>query len=200
MRLTSLQPPLFNGHSRFPATTPGLNCNNLFVECTRFHPELLPSVKVIPGGDSSACALGLTDRPLLREGWGAYNGRFIDTLALVDTVCSSVACQGAFVCASTRRIVAIPGFDDVILDQRISEPTVDAKVAVAVWAVIGGVSNVPGTQISLSEPIQMEICKTGSLLKVFLTGNFLGSILFQRRSRHYHPKRRCMSHHVRWYI
>jgi hypothetical protein len=63
-------------------------------------------------------------------------------------------------CASAGRVVAVPGFDNVILDQRISEPTVDGKVAVAVGIVIGGVSDVPETRIDLSQPIRMEVCKT----------------------------------------
>lgn len=102
---------------------------------------------MIRSRDGSASAQLLTDRPILVESRGSFNGRLIDTLVQVDVVSSSVALDGAFVGPTGRRVVVVPGLDDVVFYEGVGEPAVDREVAAAVGAVVGGVGDIAGGKI-----------------------------------------------------
>lgn len=84
--------------------------------------------------------------PVLRESCRANDGRLIDPPFTPDLVCAAVALEGA-----VARVVAVVGwvvlvskvFNDIVFDERICRPAIQAEVGVTVGSESAGVIEQP---------------------------------------------------------
>lgn len=95
------------------------------------HALLSPGVEVVLHVDATACALGLTDRPVLLKGLGAIDGRLVYTSGLGNGVCAAVSVEGTLALGVAGGVVGAEALNDVVLDKRAASPAVDSQVAVA---------------------------------------------------------------------
>ena len=84
--------------------------------------------------------------PVLRESRRADDGRLVDSPFTPDFVCAAVTLEGA-----VARVIAVVGgivlvskvLNDIVFDERVCGPAVQAKVGVAVGAEGAGVVEEP---------------------------------------------------------
>ena len=80
---------------------------------------------------------------------------------LVDIIGISIGDDRALLGGSTAGVVGTEVLNDVVLDQGILGPSVDSKVAVAIWSVIASVldhSIMPSALSSFSSQRDMRTC------------------------------------------
>ena len=86
---------------------------------------------MVGDGNGATRAMGLTDRPELGEGGGTLDGGLVDTLGLVDAVCSPITLKRALQRSASRRIICSEGLNDVVLDERVGGPSVYRQESIA---------------------------------------------------------------------
>lgn len=108
---------------------------------------------MVCGRDSSARAVRLADGPVLSESRSSLNGWLVCTEARKDIICSTVRGDCALMCATAGWVVRAKGFNNIVLDERASGPTVDREVAVTIGTVVGGIADCTKRNAKgLSEP------------------------------------------------
>ena len=124
--LASITIPRYHlvGHCLITVTTaiPALDRDDLEVQRTQVHADVLPSVKVVLDSDRATDARRVADRDVLVEGRGALDGWLIDALILPDGVCGTIAVYCALLRA--RLIDAHYIVHNVVLDKRVCRPTI----------------------------------------------------------------------------
>jgi len=127
--------PFPNGDIGGSSAEVSLRGDDLVVECAELQSRRRPRVEVVRGGDSSAGAVALADRPVLVEGRGALDRRLIDALSFVDVVCRAVRGETALERRAGGGVVGAEVLDNVVLDERAGGPSVHGEVAVAARVV-----------------------------------------------------------------
>ena len=102
---------------------------------------------MVSDGNSSAAAVRLTDRPVLLEGPGAFDGGLIRAGSLENIVRRSVRGDRALARGAGGGVKSAKAFDDVVLDERIGGPAVDGEVTVAIGAVGAAEGDCPGMEM-----------------------------------------------------
>jgi hypothetical protein len=85
--------------------------------------------------NSTTSALVGTNRPELLEGLGTIDGRLVVAGRDCELVVASVGCDTAAVGGSGGGVVSAEVLNDVVLDERVTGPSVDGKIGVAVGLV-----------------------------------------------------------------
>ena len=80
-------------------------------------------------------SLGVPHRPELLERRGTINRGLVVPPGREDVVASAIACNGPLALCCGSWVVRSVRLDDVVLDQCISSPAINGKVAVAVGLV-----------------------------------------------------------------
>lgn len=130
-----------------------LNSNDLVVVLSQLQAHLGPSIKVLLGGDSAAAALVVANGPVLLKSRGSYDAGRIGASCGRNLVRAAVgrdaslhgrrrggvigaevlndwSCQHAILSS-----LAVSGILTVVLDERVSGPSVDREVRVSVGLV-----------------------------------------------------------------
>ena len=84
---------------------------------------------MLRGGDGATHTLLLADGPVLLKGAGALDGGLVDARALEDLVRALVGRELAFQRPRLVRRQLWVRVDDVVLNQRVPGPAVDAEVS-----------------------------------------------------------------------
>lgn len=105
---------------------------------------------MIPDGDGSTRAVGLTNAPVLVERRGTFDGGLVDALGTVDVVDGAIGGDCTELCGAGAGVVAAETLDDVVFDERVLEPAVDGKILVATWREGTGVRDGPGDDVLMS--------------------------------------------------
>jgi hypothetical protein len=103
------------------------------------HAVLGPSSEMVAGGHSTADPLLRANAPVLGESLRAVDGRCVDASTGVDLVLAAVGGHGALVSQLAGGVVGAVRVEDVVFDERVAGPTVDAEVGVAVGLEGAGV-------------------------------------------------------------
>lgn len=106
---------------------------------SKVHTQLGPCIKVILGSDGTTNTAIPTNRPVLLESGSALDRRLVGAGGLEDVVGTAVRLDGAFLGRCGAGIVRAVGLDDVVFDQGVLGPAVDAEVAVSIDVVAAGV-------------------------------------------------------------
>ena len=119
------------------AAAPALDGDDLDVVGAESHALSGPGVEVIGHCDGAAHAGRVTDRDVLPEGVqpGASNGGLVDLLVLPDGVGAIIGRHGAHVGAADGDADVL--LHDVVLDQRVGGPAVNAETAEAAAHAVG---------------------------------------------------------------
>lgn len=99
------------------------------------HTQGGPGVEVVGRGDRTGLAVVATDRPVLGESGCTLDRRLIDTLGGQDVVGAAVRDNSTLLGGTRGRVVSAEALDDVVLDERVLGPAVDAQVGVAIRVV-----------------------------------------------------------------
>ena len=148
-----------------------LSGNNLVVPAvTQVQTDRSPSPKVASGVDgtadgSSGVLLGVANRPELLEGLCAVDGWLVVSRGLEDIIGRAVAGHGSLPLSGRRGVVTTVGFDDVVLNERVTGPTIDSKVAVTVWLVV---------TVVVDDPIRAMLANT---LVGYISNNSIPSVV-----------------------
>ncbi len=140
---------LRNGNARRPAALITLSGDDLVVVLrAQVHSDGCPRLEVAADVDGAAdraagVLLWVADRPELLEGLRTINGWLVDTSGLQDGVRRAIAGHGALLRRSRGRVVTAVRFNDVVLDEGATRPSVDGEVAVAVGGVCTGIADRP---------------------------------------------------------
>lgn len=148
-----------------------LGGENLVVVATKLEAILLPRVEVRADINGAADSLLLPDAPELGEGAGSLNGWLVVAHRLEDVVGAAIDVDGALLLSSRGRVIAAPGLDDVVLDERVLGPAVERDVGVLRRRVPGtgvgdgaGCSGLP----SLSSDEVADVVPRGGILATIL--------------------------------
>lgn len=151
---------------------------------SKVHTQLGPRIKVILGSDSATNTAIPTNRPVLLESRSALDRRLVGTGGLEDVVGTAVGLDGAFLGRCGAGIVRAVGLDDVVFDQRVLGPAVDAEIAVSIDVVAAGVLD--GSILLVSDVYAIDEGEEREC-----TGRCQGSSPFQRQSCRHYSSRRC---------
>jgi len=119
-----------------------LGGHNLVVVATQVQAQLLPSIEVVGGSNSSGGSLAGTHGPVLLEGRSTKDRRLVGAGGLEDVIGGAVAGDTADLLGGARGVIGAEVFDNVVFDERVGGPAVDGKVGVSVWFVGTGVVDV----------------------------------------------------------
>lgn len=122
---------LVNSNFRVTRALVPLSSNNLVVVATKLHAILGPSIEMVASRDGAANTLLRADRPVLGESLGAVDGRSVGAGCGVDVVGAAVRSDGSLELHAVAGVVGAVGVEDVVLDERVAGPAVDAEVGVA---------------------------------------------------------------------
>lgn len=89
---------------------------------------LRPEAEMITGCHGSARALGLADRPVLRESASTSDGRLVRASVGADGVGATIRFDGTEVLGPGARVVGAVALDDVVFGLRRVDPPVDGEV------------------------------------------------------------------------
>lgn len=115
---------------------------------TKVQASIPPSIEVILHVDGAGRPLVVADGPILTESLSTIDRRLIVASRDVDVVASTVRLQLTLVLCTLARIVGSVVFNNVILDEGVASPSVDAEVSVTLW---GKVSAIVDGAITVSE-------------------------------------------------
>jgi hypothetical protein len=121
--------PDVHGGSALAATV-SLGVEDLVVVRPKVHAVAAPSVEVRARRDGAAAARRLANADVLHERLGARDRRLVDLLVLVDVVVRAVGLNRADEAEAGRRRRRVV-LHDVVLDERVRRPAVDAERASA---------------------------------------------------------------------
>jgi len=79
---------------------------------------------------ASGRSLGGTNAPILREGLRTVNGRSIVAHRLIDIIGAPITAYGSLRGCS-RRTPGSPAVNDIVLDERISRPSIERQISIA---------------------------------------------------------------------
>jgi hypothetical protein len=127
---------LGDGHVGRSAAEVTLSGEDLVVVGTELHAVLLPSLEVSTNIDATGGSVILADGPVLLKGLSTVDGGSVGTGLGEDVVGAAIDLDSSLLLGSSGRIVVTELLDDVVLDQRVSGPSVDGEVAVAVGLVL----------------------------------------------------------------
>jgi hypothetical protein len=127
---------LGDGHVGRSAAEVTLSGEDLVVVGTELHAVLLPSLEVGTNIDATGGSVILADGPVLLKGLSTVDGGSVGTGLGEDVVGAAIDLDSSLLLGSSGRIVVTELLDDVVLDQRVSGPSVDGEVAVAVGLVL----------------------------------------------------------------
>jgi len=118
-----------NSNAGRPAAHVSLCCDDHVVEGAHRHSQTGPLAEVVCGGNGSTSSLRLTNTPVLLEGRGTLNGRFIGAGGNVDVIHATIGGDGAFHRSGAARwCEGTVIFDDVEFDERVCRPAVDRQI------------------------------------------------------------------------
>jgi hypothetical protein len=127
---------LRDGHVGGSAAEVTLSSKNLVVVGTELHAVLLPSIKVSTDIDATSGSVVLANGPVLLKGLSTINGGSVGTGLGEDVVGAAIDLDSSLLLSSGGGIIITELLNDVVLDQRVSGPSVDGEVAVAVGLVL----------------------------------------------------------------
>lgn len=133
---TSGRSTLGDGHVGRSAAEVALSGEDLVVMGTKLHAVLLPSLEVSTNIDAASGSVVLANGPVLLKGLGTVDRRSVGTGTGEDFVGAAIDLDSSLALSSARGIVGAEILDDVVLDQGVSGPSIDGKVAVAVRLVL----------------------------------------------------------------
>jgi len=96
---------------------------------------------VVANGDRSRCAVVLADGPILVKRRRPIDRRLIDSLSAIKVVGRPIGGDGTDERSARARVVGTKGLDDVVLDERVTSPSVDGEVTVSVGPVVCSIGN-----------------------------------------------------------
>jgi hypothetical protein len=133
------------------------------VLASQVHSCVLPSIEVACYVDAAAdrsswVLLGVADGPELLEGLGTIDRGLVVASSLEDVVGSTVAGYRTLARGRRRRIVRAVGFDNVVLDERATSPTIDGEVAVSIGVVCTAIVDGPIVIVSVVAMKLMKEC------------------------------------------
>ena len=136
-----------HGDRRRSTAVEPLRGDDLVVERAQVHAKLLPGVEVVCSRDRPACALRLTNGPVLLERFRALDRRRVRACAFVDLVHRPIGRHSALVREPPAGVVRPKVLRDVVLNQRARRPAVYRQVAVPARVKARGVLDCPTNRL-----------------------------------------------------
>ncbi|KAK2740089.1 hypothetical protein FQN55_009038 [Onygenales sp. PD_40] len=120
---------------------------------TQLQTGISPGPEVRSNVDGSTDTLLLANGPELLESLDSINEGLVGTGADEDAVCTALNGDGTLFSGTARWVIVAKVLNDIVLDERVSGPAIDRKIAVAVGTVDSRVVDHPvrQSQFILSE-------------------------------------------------
>lgn len=131
---------LCDGDVRIATTIVSFSSNNhIVIWWSHGHSEPAPGIHVIVSSYSTSSTFVAPDRPMLIKRLNAIDRWLLNASWDVNVVSVAIGGHGAFVCSTWGRIVRSEIFNNVVLNQRISSPSIYSEITVAIWIICSGV-------------------------------------------------------------
>lgn len=132
-----------------------------------------PSAEMGAYVDGSARTLVLAHGPELLEGLSTVNGWLLNPSALSDVVDGSIQCDLAFSPGVTRGVIRAKVFNNVVLNQRISGPTVNSKIRISIVLIASAIGH-DSVSSSWVPSLATDQIATGSPLDLVVAASAVG--------------------------
>jgi hypothetical protein len=114
-----------DGYTRASRILVPFRGQNLIIECSNVHPQVLPRIEVVSSGDSPPYAFRLTNRPVLVESLRSVDGGRVRADRFIDVVRGTVRSDGPFMSPCTAGIVGAMGIGDVVFNEGVGGPSIN---------------------------------------------------------------------------
>lgn len=98
-----------------------------------------PGVEMGRDIDGASRALITTNGPVLLEGLGSVNRRSVGPGGLIEVVGRAINGNLTLLRGAGRGVIGTEVFNDIILNERVSSPAIDSKIAITVRFISAGV-------------------------------------------------------------